>query len=372
MKRILLLMEHQQNRQALSEWLQGQYEILSPKNNDNFAVEGEQLLIETFDVCFIDFGAVHQLRAKMLAKRKTEAPLFLPFIFLTPLQNVGLSTDHLEPLIDSVVHLPIDKIELKTQLRVLLRSRSYSLQLQASQTELNKALLKEKELNQFKTRFVSTVSHELRNPLNGISGMTQILKAYGDKLAPEKKTEVIAGLQRNVSKMIRLLDDMLKINRTQMGQLQLKKAPLELEKFCRVLISEIKAVFNDKQSINFTYQIEPQQQFNLDQKLLQHILSNLLSNACKYSPDDSVIDFEVRCLNSEIVWVIRDRGIGIPAEDLPQLFDAFYRASNSASYQGTGLGLAIAKEYIELHNGSISVESELDVGTTFTVTIPVK
>ena len=185
MKRILLLIEHYQNRQVLSQWLREQYQILSPE--DNFPETGKQLLEETFDLCFIDFGAIHQLREPMIAKREAEIPVFLPFVFLTALQNIGFSTDHLEPLVDDIVHLPIKKIELQTKLRILLRWRSDSLQLQAAQKKLNDALSQERELNQLKSRFVSIVSHEFRNPLNSISGMTQILETYGDKLSSEKK-----------------------------------------------------------------------------------------------------------------------------------------------------------------------------------------
>lgn len=306
-----------------------------------------------------------------LDRREIEIPTFLPFVFLTKLQDIGFSTDHLESLIDDIVYIPIEKIELQTKLRVLLRSRSYSLQLKTAKDELNHALSQEKELNQLKSHFVSIVSHEFRNPLHSISGMTQILKTYGDNLSPEKKADVLGQLQRNVTKMTALLDDVLVISRKDLGKLEFNPTPLELEIFCRGLISEIQTIFNHKQLINFVYQGEKQQKFNLDHQILHHILTNLLANACKYAPEGSIIDFEVACDISEILFLVRDRGIGIPAQDIPKLFDAFYRASNATKFQGTGLGLVIAKQYIEIHQGSILVESELEVGTTFKVTIPV-
>ncbi|MEM9507424.1 MAG: HAMP domain-containing sensor histidine kinase [Cyanobacteria bacterium P01_E01_bin.35] len=306
----------------------------------------------------------------MLARREQAIPTFLPFVFLTTLQDVGFSTDHLEQLIDELVYLPIQKIELQTRLRMLLRSRSDSLALKTAQDKLQGALSQEKELSQLKSRFVSTVSHEFRNPLNSISGMAQILKTYGDQLAPEKKAAVLAGLQRNVDKMTELLDDVLTISRQEMGKLQFTPVLLDLENFCRGLIGEIQMTFNREQQINFVYEGETTE-FYLDLKLLHHILTNLLTNASKYSPQDTAINFTVSDSPSEIIIKISDRGIGIPAEDLPYLFDAFYRASNSEGYQGTGLGLAIVKEYVELHRGQISVTSELEVGTTFTIVIPV-
>lgn len=368
MKRILVLIEQRQNRHLLSQWLEKQYQILSPQGEE-FAVEGEKLLKENFDLCFIDFAAIHQLREQMLAKREQAIPTFLPFVFITPQKDIGFSTDHLEPLVDDIIHLPINKVELQTKLRVLLRTRSYSLQLQSTQEELNEALSHEKELNQLKSRFVSIVSHEFRNPLNSISGTAQILEAYGDNLSGEKKADILKQLQRNVTKMTALLDDVLIISRKDMGKLPFNPASLQLELFCRSLIAEIQTVFNYKQQIKLVYQARSTT-FNLDHKLLHHILTNLLANACKYSPKDSTIDFEVTSDASEIVFIIRDRGIGIPPQDIPKLFDTFYRASNSDGFSGTGLGLAISKQYVEIHRGTISVHSELNVGTTFTVTIP--
>ena len=371
--KILLLIEHKKNRQLLSETLEAYYQVLSPEveaNFADFAKVGAQMLEIDFDLCFMDYTAIHLLQEKVLARRQIAIPIFLPFVFLTTFQDVGLSTDSLEPLVDDIVHMPVEKVELQTKIRVLLRSRSYSLQLRAAQEELNQNFIKEKELNKIKSRFVSTVSHELRNPLNSISGMAQILETYGDKLNPDKKAEVLQQLRRNVTKMTDLIDNVLVITKKDLDRLQFQPETLNLELFCHNLIGEIQTAFDRQQTINFLYQAQ-QQEFNLDKKLLNHILTNLLTNACKYSPSNSTVDFRVDFRDSELKFTISDRGIGIPSEDVPKLFNSFYRASNSQGYQGTGLGLAIVKEYVEFHQGTISVESELEVGTTFTVTIPV-
>jgi len=366
--RILLLVEHQQNRQLLAKVLKARYQVLAPEVGADFVAVGEQMLTENFDLCFIDYTAIHHLREQMLARREAAIPLFLPFVFLTTLQDVGLSTDHLEPLIDDIIHLPVEKVELRTKIRVLLRSRSYSLELKSTQNKLNQALAKEKESNQIKSRFISTVSHEFRNPLNSISGMAQILEAYSEKLSPEKKAAVLQQLRRNVSKMTDLLNDVLLLSQKDMDKLRFNPAPVELEEFCHSVISEVRTAF--KTTIDFDYQVEARE-FNLDRNLLDRVLTNLLTNACKYSLKDSSIDFQVRRQEQELIFTIRDRGIGIPNEDLPYLFDSFYRASNSQQYQGTGLGLSIAKDYVQQHQGKITVTSELSVGTTFRIVIPV-
>ena len=371
MTSILLLIQHQQNRYLLSQWLTGQYRVLSPNNEDDFATQGKQLLAESFDLCFIDYGAIALLRPQMLARREAVVPIFLPFVFLTSRQNIGFSSDHLEPLIDDIISIPIGKIELKTKLRVLLRSRSYSLQLKTAKEELSQSLLQEQELNRLKSIFVSTVSHEFRNPLNSISGMAQILETYGDKLTPEKKSEILLQLKRNVTKMTDLIDDLLVISRKDLGKLELDPAPIDLEKFGRDIVNEIQTAFDRNLAIDFVYQGD-REKYSLDRKLLHHATINILSNACKYSPQDATIDFKIQGLPQQIVFTIRDRGIGIPREDIAHLFDSFYRASNSRGYQGTGLGLAIAKQYVELHRGRIAVASELEVGTSFIVTIPLE
>jgi signal transduction histidine kinase len=369
MKRILLLLKHQENRRLLSQWLTEQYQVLSLEAENELETQGKQLLAQPFDLGLIDFGVIRKLRQQIIARRETEQPLFLPFVFLTTHQKIGISTDHLEPLIDDIVYMPIDKIEFQARLRVLLRSRSYSLELQGANEKLEKALSQEQELNKFKSRFVSMVSHEFRNPLNIISGTTQILEQYGDSLTKEKKQEILQQLKRNIAKMNDLLENVLIIGRKDMGKLKFQPAPLELETFCQGLIAQIQTAFKNKQQINFVYQGE-QRQFNLDSNLLHHILSNLLSNACKYSPQDSIVELEVHCQPSEIVLSVRDRGIGISPEEIPKLFDSFYRASNVGKIKGTGLGLAIVKQYVELHQGAIAVESKVNAGTVFTVTLP--
>ncbi|HAJ64701.1 MAG TPA: hypothetical protein DCP31_40255 [Cyanobacteria bacterium UBA8543] len=109
---------------------------------------------------------------------------------------------------------------------------------------------------------------------------------------------------------------------------------------------------------------------NMDEKLLRQILTNLISNAVKYSPSDSTIKFNLTCLNDKAIFKIQDQGIGIPLEDQTRLFESFHRARNVGTIEGTGLGLAIVKQCVDLHTGEITVESEVGKGTTFTVILP--
>jgi signal transduction histidine kinase len=138
---------------------------------------------------------------------------------------------------------------------------------------------------------------------------------------------------------------------------------------CRHLVEEIKLSTGNKHAIAFGIQGQCTT-VDMDENLLRYILSNLLSNAIKYSPAGSTVQFELFCQDAAVIFQIQDEGIGIPAEDVGQLFTSFHRAKNVGSIPGTGLGLAIVKQCVDLHGGVIAVASEVGVGTTFTVTLP--
>ena len=144
--------------------------------------------------------------------------------------------------------------------------------------------------------------------------------------------------------------------------------PIDLNQFCWDLVEEMQNT-TDKHKINFTSKLD-WTCATMDEKLLRHIFSNLLTNAIKYTPQDGAIDFELVRQQDEAIFRLRDSGIGIPESDRTQLFDSFHRASNVGTIPGTGLGLAIVQKSVQMHGGSISVESEVGVGTTFEVALP--
>jgi signal transduction histidine kinase len=139
--------------------------------------------------------------------------------------------------------------------------------------------------------------------------------------------------------------------------------------FCRELVDELQLTLKTEHSISFMC-LASCKEACLDEKLLRQFLTNLISNAIKYSPEGGNIQFDLMCRDDTATFRIRDRGIGIPLKDQAQLFEPFYRSSNVGTISGTGLGLAIVKRCVELHGGEIAVESEVGVGTTFTITLP--
>jgi signal transduction histidine kinase len=150
---------------------------------------------------------------------------------------------------------------------------------------------------------------------------------------------------------------------------------MDLVKFCRNLVEDLQQIDKNQRALVFTVQgalSTPTSLPLMDEKLLRQILTNLLSNAIKYSPAGSTVQFDLICFDDKAVFRIQDQGIGIPKADQLRLFESFHRATNVGTIQGTGLGLAIVKQCVDLHKGKITVDSIEGMGTTFTVTLPLK
>ncbi len=248
-----------------------------------------------------------------------------------------------------------------------------------AETEILKALEQERSLHQLKSNLVSVVSHEFRTPLTTIHSSTDLLQRYCRDFLDEKKSKHFQRIQSAINQMVQLLDDVLFMGRIEAGKLQFKPSAIDLVAFCRDLVEELR---NNSQSqhalaqrspceIAFTNQGECTNAC-MDENLLRPILTNLLSNALKYSPQGETVNFELTCQDEVVIFHIQDRGIGIPQEDLPQLFESFYRAGNVGTIQGTGMGLSIVEKSVNLHCGQITVESVVGVGTTFTVRLPLQ
>ncbi|WOD39642.1 CBS domain-containing protein [Nodosilinea sp. E11] len=238
------------------------------------------------------------------------------------------------------------------------------------EVDIRKALTREKELSDLKTRFISMASHEFRTPLTTILASAETLERYAHKFTPEKQQTVLKRIQTSVHHMIGLLNDVLTVGKAEAGKLACTLAPIDLHRFCRDLVEEVQfAQVSTASPIEFTATGD-RFQVLADEKLLRHILLNLLSNAVKYSPEHTPVTFAVTCGDGESIFQVSDRGIGIPPADQSRLFGAFHRAENVGNISGTGLGLAIAKRAAEAHQGRISLVSEVGLGTTFTVVLP--
>lgn len=241
---------------------------------------------------------------------------------------------------------------------------------------IRQSLAKEKELSQLRSNFISTASHEFRTPLTIISSSSSILENYSDRLTEDKKNNHLQRIQSSVNHMVNLLDDVLTVNRAEVNKLDFNPEIVDLVTFCQNIVEEIQ-LSTKEHSISFFAVSNNLDETDLkilnircDIKLMRQIITNLLSNAIKYTPDGGMIYLWLMQQDNNAVLKVQDHGIGIPIDDQMKLFDSFYRARNVGNISGTGLGLAIVKKCVDLHNGAIEIESEINQGTTFTVIIP--
>jgi signal transduction histidine kinase len=262
---------------------------------------------------------------------------------------------------------------------VIARSRAVARSLREARDELelaNRALdrerEREREQNELKTRFVSATSHEFRTPLTTILSSSQMLATYGERWGAERRLRHFERISTAASHMAQMLEEILLIGRAEMGVLSASPMALDLRDFCRGLIEGL--VPADRQgearprAVELAFQGE--HHVELDRRLLTHVLGNLLENALKYSEPGSDVGLAVSVEREGVRCVVSDGGMGIPAADLPHLFDSFYRGQNVGTVAGSGLGLAVVKRAVEVQGGTIEVESEPGRGTRVTVWLP--
>ncbi len=283
---------------------------------------------------------------------------------------------HEELLARVTIHLTIRNLTKRLQeqnlhLQQEIRDRKQAEeQLRELEAHLREALAQEKDLSELKSQIISTISHEYRTPLTTISSSTEMLERYRHRWDDDKQVKHFRRIQASIQHMTALVNDVLFINKAEFEKLEFQPAPLDLVTFFHEIVDELQSTLSDKHRLTFT-SLGNCRECNFDAKLLRQILSNLISNAIKYSPKGGTVSLQLTCEDKKVIFSCADEGIGIPPEDERKLFDSFSRASNVGMIGGTGLGLSIVKKCVELHSGEIAVESEVGVGTTFTVSLPI-
>ncbi|HET7201507.1 MAG TPA: ATP-binding protein [Burkholderiales bacterium] len=240
-----------------------------------------------------------------------------------------------------------------------------------AEAELLVAMQREKELSELKSKFVSTASHEFRTPLATMLSSAELLEHYSDNLSPGEKRNLLQTIQGGAKRMSEMIDDVLTLGRAESGVLKLNLGPTNLRELCGRVVSEFRIAQGRHHVIVLDDRFDRLEAI-MDERLLRHILNNLLSNAVKYSPPGSEVTFSLERRDEKAAIEIQDRGIGIPPEDQPRMFESFQRASNVENRPGTGLGLAIVKKAVELHGGEITLTSAPGSGTRFTVVLPLR
>jgi PAS domain S-box-containing protein len=262
----------------------------------------------------------------------------------------------------------IEELNLDLEKKVDLRTKQLveaMEQVEASRDELTRALNKEKELGDLKSRFVSMASHEFRTPLSTILSSASLLAKYTETAEQEKRTKHIDRIKASVNNLTGILNEFLSIGKIEDGKIETRFAKFNVKEFISVIINELTVMMKKEQQVNFTHTGE--EFIYLDESLLRNVIINLLSNSIKFTGDNGIIDVSSVVDPETITITVRDNGIGISREDQEHLFERFFRASNVTNIQGTGLGLHIVSRYAELMGGNITFESELEKGSTFTI-----
>ncbi|PKL88317.1 MAG: hypothetical protein CVV23_10880 [Ignavibacteriae bacterium HGW-Ignavibacteriae-2] len=232
-------------------------------------------------------------------------------------------------------------------------------------------LIEAKELTELKSRFISMISHELRTPLYTISSSVEILQLYEKQIDEEEKKHQFKQIECAVDEIVELLNDVISINRAEIGKINLKYERFDIVDFGKSILEEVLLRFDKSPKIIFS-SIKDSFEIDSDKKEIKQIISNLLINAHKYTPEDKKVYFHISKDEGLLIIEVKDEGIGIPESDKANLFEPFARGNNVAKIHGTGLGLAITKRSIETLGGAIFFQSREGVGSVFVVKIPLE
>ena len=242
------------------------------------------------------------------------------------------------------------------------------MELENSKEQLSQALETEKELNDMKSRFVTMASHEFRTPLSTILSSISLVSKYNEGNSDEKIHKHVQRIKSAVTNMTLILNDFLSAEKLEEGKVFVRKEDVNLKDLSTEILSEINGILKPGQKVNYSH--KGLDLAMVDKQMARNILLNLMSNAIKFSAENKTIQLDTDITPKQIKIIVADQGVGIPKEEQVHLFERFFRAKNVTNIQGTGLGLNIVGKYLEALKGEINFKSELNVGTTFTITIP--
>jgi PAS domain S-box-containing protein len=263
------------------------------------------------------------------------------------------------------------KVEARTQAlnNTILKLEKEVKERKKAEEEVRKAFEKEHELNQLKSKFVSIASHEFRTPLSAVLSSASLIDQYKEKGEMEKLGRHINRIKSSVNQLTSILNDFLSLGKLEEGKVEITKSPIIVADFLEEVREDLIETLKPGQQIDVACEAGADV-LQSDVRILRNIFFNLISNASKYSDPDKTIFIKCSQKENEIIFQVRDEGIGIPEEDFKHVFDRFFRASNAGNTQGTGLGLNIVKRYTDLLEGTASFESKYGQGSTFSITLP--
>ncbi|MDR9456631.1 MAG: PAS domain-containing sensor histidine kinase [Salegentibacter sp.] len=264
-----------------------------------------------------------------------------------------------------------DKIKVRTkELRETVENLEKEIsKRKEAEKRIKLALKQEKELNELKTKFLSLVSHEFKTPLSGILTSATLAEKYVTGEQQEKREKHLRTIKDKVHYLNNILNDFLSLERLESGNVNYKYSSFSLNKVINDVVYNANVTLKYGQEIEYPRDLDEVTLYQ-DEKILDLVLSNLIGNAIKYSPENSTIHFRIEDNDNMVIFEVSDEGMGIPEKDQKHIFERYFRAENALLNQGTGIGLNIVKVHVENMGGKIHFKSEENKGSTFTVQLP--
>ena len=376
MNRILLLIDHPQNRRLLAKFLAPRYVLLQP--------DPQATLREEFDLIIVDAPCLRRLENR-IRERKADEPIFTPVLFLTALQEHSDLPPRIWQSVDEIISMPVERVELHTRIDMLFRARGFSLELKTQrdalqrryeeQEALQRELLKKnvtlEGLNQQKNQWLGMAAHDLRTPLGIISGYSDFLLEQIEETFTEQ-AEMIDRIKSSSRFMLNMVDDMLDISTIESGHLKLRIQPTDLLELVRRNVGLNRLLAEQKGIDIQLHSPASLPLLELDSDKIEQVLNNLIGNAVKFSLPGTAVQVRVEADTDQVRLAVEDQGSGIFEDQRQQLFQPFSHtsATGTGGEKNTGLGLAIVRHMVEGHGGHIRVESQVGQGSTFHVSLP--
>jgi signal transduction histidine kinase len=368
MIKILVIEDETILREEMVQWLALEdYEVFSASDgvagvNEAFHHQPDLIICDITMPRLDGHGVLLELRSNP----STSA---IPFIFVTARASHDDVRKGMSLGADDYITKPFTRIELLQALRTRLEKTALHQQQYQNQIEQwQQAFEQERDQRLLKSKLVAMFSHDFRNPLATILSSVGMLRDYSDRMDEKRRLIHLNRAAASVRQLLQMLDDMLLVSQMETGNLAFKPEQLNVNNFLQQLVEEFQTIHAEtcsillKSEFNDTVMVDP--------RLFRQIVSNLVSNAIKYSSQGGEVRVLIQKNDEEFTLIIQDQGIGIPESDQLHLFTPFQRGSNVRDYQGTGLGLVIVKQAVDLHGGTIELESNVGVGTTVRVKIP--
>jgi two-component system, sensor histidine kinase and response regulator len=368
MPKILVIEDEAILRDEIVEWLTFEdYTVFSATDGVE-GVETAFRVLPDLIICDITMPRLDGYGV-LLEMRSHPATISTPFIFVTARAAVEDMRQGMDLGADDYITKPFTRLELLRAVQTRLEKKS--LQEQAYHEAVGQwrqAFEQEREQRLFKAKLVAMFSHDFRNPLASILSSTSILRDYANRMDEHRRLGYFNRIEASVRQLIQMLDDMLVVSQMETGNIEFTPEVLNVGPFFQQIVDEFQSIHEETHLIAFDNHFTGT--IMADPRLLRQIIANLISNAIKYSHSGTEVRVKLDSVDSQCILSVQDHGIGIPEADQAHIFDSFQRGSNVENVSGTGLGLAIVRQAAEFHNAAISLESEVGIGTTFTVVIP--